>query len=171
MSGSMSRRGLEPDLVSDSIVRIDQLRVSRIDHRTHRVLNRVARVFVVGLGPVIPLGAAYQVTRIGEGRNPLAVLERGVPSHVIDVEMSTHDDVDIVARVARFLEISEERHLEIAPCRIAAHLVIADAGIDHYALALGFKDQRVDRHPELAFLVTEGRKQPTGLFLDVLWYR
>src|SRR5262249_39780055 len=85
--------------------------------------------------------------------------------------MRAHDDVNVVARIARFFEIVEKGQLEIAPHGIAAHLVIADAGIDHYALALGFEYQRVDRHPELAFLVSEGRKQPACLFLDVLWCR
>src|SRR5208282_4649842 len=168
MTRGVAGRRLEPYLVGDAEIRVDQVGHPDFDDRTHRILDRIARVLAVKVRPVVPFGAADQVPRVGECRHPVAVLEHRVPAHVVDVQMRADDAIDVVARVTGLFEVAQERQLQIAPCRVGTNLLIADAGVDDDALALRLDHQRVDAHAELALLVRESWIEPVGFLLDVV---
>src|ERR1700729_1012834 len=107
---------------------------------------------------MIPFAANHQVFRLGESRHPLAIFEHGVPANMIEMEMGADYGVDRFAREARLRELIEKRQGHLIPFReTGALLVIADAGVDEDAAALGLHEQRMDAQKNLARLVEERR--------------
>src|SRR5271156_1425679 len=168
MAGSVAGGRLEAYFIRKAKFLIDQVGNARVDDRPHRVLDRIAHVLAVERREEIPLGAANQVACVRKRRHPLAVLERRVPSDVIDVQMRADNAIDLVGAVSRFFQIAQKRQLEVAPHRVRSDLVVADAGIDDDAFSLRLDDQGMDTHPELALLVGKNRIEPVRFLLDVL---
>ena len=61
--------------------------------------------------PVRQFGPADQVTGLGEGRNPFAVLEHGVPTDMIRMKMRAQYDMETLTGEAGALKILEKARL------------------------------------------------------------
>jgi hypothetical protein len=79
-------------------------------------------------GPMREFDAAHEVTRLGEGRDPVTLDEHRVPADVIDMEVRADDRVDRLPCIAGRRQISEKARLEPVPGRDAPLLlVVAEA--------------------------------------------
>ena len=96
---------LDPHAVVDLVVILDDQCLPRLDDRQHAVLehprNRHCLAVPVSPQPGLVLRAREDVPGVGEGRNPASVDEPGVPPDVIDVQVGTQHEVDVLRRRPR----------------------------------------------------------------------
>ena len=160
--GRVARRRLQPDLVAQAMIGLDEVREARVEDGPDGVAEDFAVRVVPRRAPVRPLRPAKEIARPGEGRDPAAVDQHRVPADVIDVEMGADDEVERLARETRPREVLEKRTVELVPERVRPGLVVADAGVD---------DDRVHRGEEPSLGVGEARPEPTGMGLEALGRR
>ena len=128
------------------VVALDHDGLAGLDDRQHRIVERAVVDALLGLALVLPvrvLALGEEIARVGKGRHPAAILELGVPAHVIDMQVRAHHEVDRLGRTAASLQAIEERRVELVPGRVVALLVVAEAGIDQDGVAAGLHDPGV----------------------------
>ena len=160
----VTRRGLQPDLVADPMVHLDQRREPGVQHRRDAVVHDPRGVLVALARPVLPLAPREQVTRARKRRNPASVVEPRVPPDVVDVQMRADHHVHRLRRHARYAQVVQERrphHVERLPP--AAILVVADARVDEHGQSRRAHDEGVDRLQEPALVVEEMRREPGAM--------
>ena len=95
MAGRVTGRRQDAGVVADLVVAADDLGLFRLDDRQHAVAKRRHRRFRVYLGPVIELGLAEHVACLRKSRHPAAVFQPRVPADMVDMQVGTHDVVDV----------------------------------------------------------------------------
>src|SRR5271166_199863 len=98
MVGSMARCRHQAHMIVERMLAADEVCLFCFDDRQYAILDCVDPVLGMLLGPVVVLLAGEQIPRIGEGRDPTAVLQPRVPTDMVGVQMSAHDIVDILDR-------------------------------------------------------------------------
>ena len=132
------------------MVALDHYRLAGFDDRQHRIVERAVIDLAFALGgpfrfPVRVFALGEEVLRVGEGRHPAAVLEFGVPAHVIDMQMGAHHEVDRLRRTAAGPQSIEEGRVELVPTWIVPRLVVAEAGVDQDGVPAGLQYPGMDR--------------------------
>src|SRR6202171_4777792 len=90
------------DFVAEPGIAGDEFGLAGVDDRLYRVIEYRHLVgFVAVVAPMLIFGFAEHVARIGEGRDPFAAGEFGVPADVIDMQMGAKYGVDAVRTKAR----------------------------------------------------------------------
>jgi hypothetical protein len=97
-----------------------------------------------------------------DGGDPAIAVLRGVPAHVVEVQVGAEHGVDRLAREARVREIDEEARVRREQVE-ARQLVLAHAGVDQDAPRPRLDHQRVDRQHEAAVRVEEVRLEPAPM--------
>ena len=148
----MAGRRDQPDMVVQRDVGPHHLRLAGGDDRQHAVLeDLVRRLGVLGL-PVGVFLLAEDVFGLGEGRHPAAILQPGVPAHVVHMHVGAHDVVDVVHRGAGRRQVPlpgvGRLHVPEGPGR--PRLVVADAGIDQDGVVRRADQVGLDAEPQLA---------------------
>src|SRR5580704_3911102 len=100
---------LEPYLVGDFMLFVDQLDTTFGHHRPHRIINRGLQEIIFRARKEIPLGSTDQILRVRKSRYPFAVLPHRIPADVIQMKMSTNNVVYRLTRIAELLQILEKR--------------------------------------------------------------
>ena len=106
----VSARILEPDSIADLSMNahagIDDVRKSGIQNRRHAVIEGLAMCGFVLLGAKeIEVSTAEEIACIREGGNPSSILQTGIPSDMVEVQVRAHDEMNIFGRMpapARF---------------------------------------------------------------------
>jgi hypothetical protein len=162
VAGTVTGRRDQRDFIGQTMVARDQLGFPGVRDGLYGIVEYGDLVGLIAIiPPILVLGLAEHIARIGEGRRPLAVDQPRVPADMIDMQMRTQHGVDAVGRKSRGGQGFEERAFPVIPGRhIAAFLVIAEAGIDHDPARGRLHHQRMDRHFEAAFFGGEMRDQP-----------
>ena len=153
----------QADLRRDAVVQLDQLGQARLEDRLDAVAEDRLLLLVALGAPVLELALADQVTGLGEGRDPLAVLEHGVPAHVVDVQVGADHHVDAIAAPAGVGEVLQEGRGQRAAARDAARPVVADARVDHQPQPRRLDQQCVDGKLQPVVLADEVRIEPGRL--------
>ena len=113
------------------------------------------------IGPVVVLGRAEQVLRVGECGHPFAVgVQAGVPAHMVHVQVGAHHMGDRLGREASGGHVVEERTLLAVPQRVGAFLVVADAGVHRDAMFACRDHAGMDALQQVAVVADEVRAQP-----------
>ena len=99
LAGRVPMCRLDIDAFAKAMPVVDQVGLSTFDDRSDTVGNEVtcstkAHDTCVG-APILPFPPRYEIARVGKRRHPFSALEPRVPSHVIDVQMRAHDNVDV----------------------------------------------------------------------------
>src|SRR5436305_1074510 len=102
-----------------------------------------------------PFFAPDKIASLGKRGYPAAIDEHRVPTHMVNMEMSTQHEVDRIARKSTLFQIGEKGGLQHAPAREIARLIVADASIDDDSLAARFDYQGMNAHPDAAVFVRE----------------
>jgi hypothetical protein len=162
MTGRVARARREPDLRTDPMVPLDEVGQAAIEDRPDAVGKDGQHVRSFRLrAPVLVLDPPEQVARAGEGRDPPAVDQHGVPADVIDVQVRAQHRIDGLARETGRGQVFEEPPLAIVPGGDAPILlVVAEAGVDDDPPSRRLDDERVDAHLEAAFGIGEVRDEP-----------
>ena len=121
----------QADMIADPEVLADNIRLLRLDHRQHAVAERRDWGFRILPGPVVELAFRENVAGIGKSRHPASVVEPGVPADMIDMQVGTHHEIDILQAQARRIQ---RAHVGVVGLHVplvaaGARLVVADAGI------------------------------------------
>ncbi len=136
------------------------------DDGQHAVLqHRVRRLGVLGL-PMGQLALAEDVSRLGEGRHPAAVLQPGVPADMVDVQVGAHDVVDILDPECRSPPgcVPRCRPSSVPERPGRARLVVADAAIHQDGVVRRADDVALDAELHLAGCrVDRVRLQPVAV--------
>ena len=133
----VARRRLQPHLVGDCVIRLDEVVQIGLDDRVDRIDQVIEAVVAAGFAQVLPVVVflpAEEIARLREGRHPLSVDLARVPPHVVEVQVRTHHGVDACGREPGRREVLEKRRLHVAEHGVFALPVVADAGVDHHAL-------------------------------------
>src|SRR5689334_390368 len=110
MVGRMARRRYQHKCVVELVGIIDQQRLTGLDDRPTIVAPNVAGRIGAALGGGLPIGVFALVKNVlclGEGGNPAAVAQHGIPAGVVDVQVRAKDMRDVVESQARGPEIVE----------------------------------------------------------------
>ena len=167
MTRSVAGRRIEPDAPVDGMVDGNEVDDARLAQGRDRVAEVVVAVGERGRLPVLELGLCEQVAPAREGRHPLAVDERRVPAHVVDVQVRAHHRVDRVSGKACRLEVGEEREVQLVPPGVRSGLVVADARVDRDPHAVEVDDEALDPLEEVAAVVDERALEPRRSSCDV----
>src|SRR6516165_11073831 len=119
----------QPNVIVDGIVAGDKLSLFCIDDRQDAVPHRVEWGLAIYALPIFEFFFREEISGIGEGRDPAAILPPGVPAHMIAVQMRAHDNVDIVdSDAGRFQGLHPGAVALAVPSRaMRERLVVADA--------------------------------------------
>ena len=104
VSRRVARRGDERDLIGEAEVRIDVFLESGSEYRVDRIRQMVHVMIAAGVAqmlPVLPFAPPKEVSRLREGRHPLAIHQPGVPAHVIEVQVRAQHIGDRARRGSR----------------------------------------------------------------------
>src|SRR5215472_3363565 len=91
MPWRMTRGCFEPYFVAELAPLVDQFRQTTVEDWPDRIIYGRFEEIVSLPREKIPLRTTDQVLRIRKSRNPFAVLQRRVPTHMIDVQMGADD--------------------------------------------------------------------------------
>src|SRR6202035_2690406 len=111
MAGRVAGSRFEPDLVGYTMLIVDQSGHPFRHDGANRIVDRILEERVLGTGEEIPFGATDQVFCVGKSWDPFVALEHGVPTDVIDMQMSADNVVDRLARIANLLQVLQKRQL------------------------------------------------------------
>ena len=115
---------------------------------------------------MVALGFRHNVAGVGEGGDPAAIEQLGVPADVIDMQMGAEHVVHIFrlhAGCGEALQIGGVEHVEAVRAR--AVFAVAAAGIDQDGVVLGFDHPGMDGGDEAAaFGLVVVRRQPAAVF-------
>ena len=161
---------LEPDLVVEGEVHVDQDALTRLHHRDDVLLEAVAPFF----GGVVVLPPREHVASVGEGGHPSAIDEVCVPTRVVQVKVGAENVIDLFRVDSHGGEVFE-------PGRIAAlvpgfvpvgRFVVADARVDQDGVVARPHQVGLDRQDQLAGLGTERLGlQPVTMGFEILGCR
>jgi hypothetical protein len=165
VAGAVTGRRDQGDFVGQTMIARDEVDLAGLDDGSYGIVEHRDLVGLIGvIPPILVLGLAEHISRIGEGRQPFATDQPSVPADMIDMQVRAQHGVDAVGGKAGLCQGFEERALPVVPGRhVAAFLVVAEAGIDHDPPRGRLHHQRMDRHFEAAFLGGESRDQPRQL--------
>ncbi len=145
VAGGVAGRRDQADLGGEDGVHLHIFGQARVEDRLHRV-GQDLKVGLVAVGaPVLMIDAADQVAGVGEGGHPLAVLQAGVPAHMVDVQVGADHRIHALGRPAGIAHVIHERRIERLHADLLARLVVADAGVDHQPHPGRIDQQRVER--------------------------
>ena len=164
----MPRRGLKANTILNHMVRFHHDCESGVHNRYKTVPHHLGLIFFLCVFPELPLRAVEQILGVGEGRNPLAVVQPRIPADVVHVHMRTEDVIDLRGVHASGSEPVEIVRTHMVPQGNVAGAVVADAGIDEDSVVRGAHYEGVNTEPELQILSTEMRHQPVPMRLKVL---
>lgn len=106
-------------------------------------------MFHVVLRPVIDLRCGKQIFGIRKGGYPPVAFQLGVPTHVIRMQMSAADEIDVRRIKAGVLEPGEVRELLQVPLgNQGSLLVVSNTGVHQKRASIGLHDEAVERQDE-----------------------
>src|SRR5690606_25338171 len=111
-----------------------------------------------------------QILGVRESGHPASVLEPGIPTDMIRVQVSAHDKVDVFGAGAGACQTLDPGLVAHVESRVGGALfMIADAAVDEYGVMLGTHEPAVHAGANLVFLgVVEVGDQPVLLRLPHL---
>src|SRR5882757_10137074 len=108
----------------------DEVDEARFEYRVDGIVEVLEVVVAAGLAqmtPVVELCLSEQVARLWEGRHPLAIHQPRVPTHMIEMQVSTKHGGNAGRREAGGCHVLEKCRFDIAEDVVLALAIGADA--------------------------------------------
>jgi hypothetical protein len=167
----VARRRLQCDIARQRMLIADQVRLSGLEDRQDAVGDVIAGARErcrFRRAPIVPFPLRNQVTCVGKGRHPLAIIQPSIPADVIDVQMRAQDHVDVLGRRAERSQSLEPRPAAAVKVRAGTLLVVAAAGVDQDGEAVLPNQEALDGDDqEPARRILKARHEPGAVCIEM----
>jgi hypothetical protein len=162
----------ERDDVVKCICALNDIDTIGSHHGKHRIGNPWARRGIVPVprSPIGQFAVGEDVARFWKGRYPLAIFQPRVPTHVVGMQVRTHDEIDVVyakARRGEILLIAIRVH-HVPKGTRGSWLMVADARIDQDIVMARLHEVALDAKDEFVGGIEKPRLEPGAIFLEQL---
>src|SRR5665213_3069057 len=100
------------------------------------------------LAEMLKITSRKEVTRVCEGRNPLAVSEARIPADMVKMKMGAQHQINVIRGQAKPGQIGKEGSFYAVDFWDRAALVVAVARIDEHRESIELQDITVHAHHE-----------------------